>query len=115
MALLRASTSVKSGGDLTHDEKVGYEIVVRACRSPLKQIIENAGEDGNIVAARVLEEKNVNYGFDARLGKYCDLVKEGKASGPAYRKHVQTVIRNSYRSDYRRMMPIVDPENWTTG
>jgi chaperonin GroEL len=77
VALLRASTSVKAGGDLTHDEKVGYDIVVRACRSPLKQIIENAGEDGNIVAARVLEEKNVNFGFDARLGKYCDLVKEG--------------------------------------
>ena len=34
-----------------------------------------------------------------------DLVKEWKASGPAYRKHVQTVIRNSYRSHYRRMMP----------
>ena len=34
-----------------------------------------------------------------------DLVKEWKASGPAYRKHVQTVIRNSYRSHYRRMVP----------
>jgi chaperonin GroEL len=76
VALLRASTSVK-GGDLSHDEKVGYDIVVRACRSPLKQIVDNAGDDGNIVAARILEEKNVNYGFDARLGKYCDLVKEG--------------------------------------
>ena len=58
----RASTGAKAGNDLTHDEKVGYDIVVRACRSPLKQIIENAGEDGNIVAARVLEEKNVNFG-----------------------------------------------------
>ena len=34
-----------------------------------------------------------------------DLVKEWKASGPAYRQHVQTVIRNSYRSHYRRMVP----------
>src|SRR5262249_23281362 len=34
-----------------------------------------------------------------------DLVKEGQATGPAYRKHVQTLIRNSYRSHYRRMLP----------
>jgi chaperonin GroEL len=39
--------------------------------------VDNAGEDGNIVAAKVLEEKNTNYGYDARLGKYCDLMKEG--------------------------------------
>jgi chaperonin GroEL len=77
VALLRASATVKSGDGLSHDEKVGYDIVVRACRSPLKQIIDNAGEDGNIVAAKILEEKNFNYGYDARLSKYCDLVKEG--------------------------------------
>jgi chaperonin GroEL len=77
VALLRASQAVKSGSDLSHDEKIGYEIVVRSCKSPLKQIVDNAGEDGNIVAARVLEEKNFNFGFDARLGKYGDLVKEG--------------------------------------
>src|SRR5262249_47674245 len=76
VALLRAANQVKSG-DLGHDEKIGYDIVVRACKSPLRQIVDNAGEDGNIVAARILEEKNVNFGFDARLGKYCDLVKEG--------------------------------------
>jgi chaperonin GroEL len=77
VALLRASATAKSGDGLSHDEKVGYDIVVRACRSPLKQIIDNAGEDGNIVAAKVLEEKNFNFGYDARLSKYCDLVKEG--------------------------------------
>ena len=77
VALLRAAATAKSGPDLTHDEKVGYDIVVRACRSPLKQIVDNAGEDGNIVAAKLLEEKNFNYGYDARLSKYCDLVKEG--------------------------------------
>ena len=77
VALLRASSSLKSGDGLSHDEKVGYDIVVRACRSPLKQIVDNAGEDGNIVAAKVLEEKNFNFGYDARLSRYCDLVKEG--------------------------------------
>jgi chaperonin GroEL len=77
VALLRAAASVKSGGDLSHDEKVGYDIVVRACKSPIRLIVDNAGEDGNIVAAKVLEEKNAHYGYDARLGKYCDLMKEG--------------------------------------
>src|SRR6476660_3743764 len=76
VALLRASQGVKAG-DLTDDEKVGFDIVVRACRSPIRQICENAGEDGNIVAAKVLEEKNANYGYDARNDKYCDMVKEG--------------------------------------
>ncbi len=76
VALLPASQGLKPG-DLTDDEKVGYDIVLRACRAPIRQIVENAGEDGNIVAAKVLEEKNGNYGYDARNDKYCDMVKEG--------------------------------------
>jgi chaperonin GroEL len=77
VALLRSAALVKVPADLSHDEKVGFEIVLRACRSPLKQIIENAGDDGNIVASKILEEKSFGFGFDARLGKYCDLIKEG--------------------------------------
>ncbi|HEX4591951.1 MAG TPA: chaperonin GroEL, partial [Gemmataceae bacterium] len=76
VALLRASQGLR-GGDLTDDEKVGFDLVLRACKSPIRQICENAGEDGNIVAAKVLEEKNANYGYDARNDKYCDMVREG--------------------------------------
>lgn len=77
-ALLRASDGLKAGGDLTDDEKVGYNIIVRACHAPLKQIVENAGEDGNVVAKKVLTEKqNANYGYDARAGEYTDLMKRG--------------------------------------
>jgi chaperonin GroEL len=76
VALLRAAAQVKGEG-LSHDEKVGYDIVVRSCKSPLRQIVENAGEDGNIVASKVLEEKGFNFGFDARKGEYCDMVKTG--------------------------------------
>ena len=43
---------------LTHDEEVGYNIVVRACRSPIKQIAENAGQDGDVVVNKVLENKD---------------------------------------------------------
>src|SRR5262249_27271765 len=52
-------------------------IVVRACKSPIVQIVENAGADGGVVASKVLENKDVNYGFDARSDEYTDMVKAG--------------------------------------
>src|SRR5262249_49918596 len=77
VALLRASQGLKPKGEIIHDERVGYNIVVRACRSPIQQIVENAGQDGAVVASKVLESKDQNYGYDARLDRYCDMVKEG--------------------------------------
>jgi chaperonin GroEL len=76
VALLRAAEGLKPKG-LTHDEEIGYNIVVRACKSPITQIAENAGVDGAIVAAKVQENSNQNYGYDARQDRYCDMVKEG--------------------------------------
>jgi chaperonin GroEL len=76
VALLRASEGLRPK-DLSDDELVGFNIVLRACKAPIKQICDNAGEDGNIVAAKVLETKDANYGFNAREGKFCDMVKEG--------------------------------------
>src|SRR5919109_1469141 len=54
VALLRAADGLKPKG-LSHDEDVGYNIVVRACKSPINQIAENAGTDGAIVASKVLD------------------------------------------------------------
>ena len=76
VALLRAAEGLKPKG-LSHDEETGYNIVVRACKSPIAQIAENAGVDGAIVASKVLENSNANFGYDARLDRYCDMVKEG--------------------------------------
>jgi chaperonin GroEL len=76
VSLLRASTSCKPGDDLTHDEQVGYNIVLRACRAPLTWIAENTGEDGGIVCERVSESKG-NNGFNALTNTYEDLVKAG--------------------------------------
>ena len=76
VALLRAAVQVK-GTDLSEDEQVGYNIVVRACRSPITQIAANAGQNGEVVANKVLEHKEANYGYDARLNRYVDMVKEG--------------------------------------
>jgi chaperonin GroEL len=75
VALLRASKSVKPEG-LTHDEEVGYNIVLRACRYPLTQIAANAGQDGGIVCERVAE-KNGNLGYNAATDTYEDMVKAG--------------------------------------
>ncbi|PWT88239.1 MAG: chaperonin GroEL [Proteobacteria bacterium] len=76
VALLRASEGLKPKG-LSHDEEVGFNIVVRACKAPITQIADNAGADGGIVAAKVLENESQNFGFDARADEYCDMLKEG--------------------------------------
>jgi chaperonin GroEL len=76
VALLRASVAVKASG-LSHDEEVGYNIVVRACSSPIKQISDNAGENGEVVANKVLANTSANYGYDARSNTYVDMVEKG--------------------------------------
>jgi chaperonin GroEL len=76
VALLRASAGL-SPKDLSDDEATGYNIIVRACRSPIQQIAANAGQDGPVVMNQVLSHKEVNYGYDARLDRYVDMVKEG--------------------------------------
>ena len=76
VALLRASKAVKPAEDLTDDEVVGYNIVLRACRAPLTQIAANAGQDGGIVCEKVAEAKG-SMGYNAATGEYEDLVKAG--------------------------------------
>jgi chaperonin GroEL len=76
VALLRAAQELKPAG-LEPDEKIGYDIVVRACRSPIQQIADNAGEDGAVVMNRVVENQGHNFGYDARVNRYVDMVKEG--------------------------------------
>jgi chaperonin GroEL len=75
VALLRAAAGLKSK-DLGHDEHIGFNIIVRACTSPLYQIAQNAGQDGGVVVSKVAEGKG-NYGYDALKGEYTDLVKAG--------------------------------------
>ena len=60
-----------------HDQQVGVDIVHRALRMPLRQIAQNAGEDGAVVAGKVEEAKTATTGYDAQAGKYVDMVKAG--------------------------------------
>ncbi|HEX8202577.1 MAG TPA: chaperonin GroEL [Isosphaeraceae bacterium] len=75
VALLRAAHQVKPK-DLTADEQTGYQIIVRACSSPIAQIADNAGQDGGVVVSKVVEGKG-NFGYDALKDEYTDLVKAG--------------------------------------
>ena len=76
VALLRAATQVSPAETLTTDEVTGYNIVLRACRSPLTMIAANAGQDGGIVCSKVAESKG-NHGYNALTNVYEDLVKAG--------------------------------------
>ena len=91
VALLRASEGLKAD-HLTDEEAIGYNIIVKACKSPLKQICENAGDDGNVIAFQVLQNKDANYGYDARNSRYCDMVKEGIIDP---RKVVRSALQNA--------------------
>ena len=76
-ALLYATRALDKVAVDNHDQQVGVDIVRRALQAPVRQIAENAGVDGAVVAGRLLDQKDKNFGFNAQTGKYQDLVKAG--------------------------------------
>ncbi len=70
---LPALDKVKASGDA----KIGVDIVRRALVAPIKQIAENAGLDGSIVAQKVMDSKEKNFGYDALRKQYGDMAKFG--------------------------------------
>ncbi len=77
-ALIYAASALDGVSGENDDQRVGVDIVRKALQSPVRQIAENAGEDGAVVAGKLLETTdNVNWGFDAQNGNYTDLVKAG--------------------------------------
>jgi len=79
-ALLMATEKVKTLADsLEGDVKTGANIILKALESPVKQIATNAGVDGNVVLNNILEKGKgkKNYGYDALLDTYCDIVQKG--------------------------------------
>ena len=77
VALLYATRALKNLKGENHDQDVGVAIVRRALQGPVRQIAENAGADGAVVAGKLLEQKSPSYGFDAQEEKYTDMVKAG--------------------------------------
>ena len=90
VALLRASEAV-ANTRASGDEKFGVQIIARALEQPLRQIAENAGEDGSVVV-EVVREKGKNVGFDTLNREYVDMVKAGIID-PA--KVVRSALQNA--------------------
>jgi chaperonin GroEL len=77
VALARATTILSSLKAENDDQRFGIEIVRKAIQTPLRQIAENAGEDGAVIAGKTLEKSEYNWGYDAQTGEFKDLVAAG--------------------------------------
>ncbi len=77
VALLYATRALDKIKVANPDQQAGVAIIRRALQAPLRQIVENAGLDGSVVAGKLLEGKDPNFGFDAQKEVYLDLVKAG--------------------------------------
>ena len=78
IALIQAALALEKADmtKMTDDEKVGFKITKRALEEPIRQIAENAGVDGSIIADRAKNEKK-GIGFDAAKMEWVDMVKAG--------------------------------------
>jgi chaperonin GroEL len=92
VALMRTVAALDKLRAANDDQKVGINIVRRALQAPARQIAENAGEDGAVVAGKILEKDTYAYGYNAATGEYGDLVKQGVID-PA--KVVRTALQDA--------------------
>lgn len=76
VALIRVMQSLDKLEAANEDQAAGIEIARRAMSSPIRQIIDNAGQEASVVIAKVLSEKG-NFGYDAAKDEYVDMVKNG--------------------------------------
>ena len=77
VALLNAGKALDGLRVENEDQRTGIQIVKRALQWPVRQIAINAGEDGGVVAGKILDKGSYNYGFDAQTGEYGDMVAKG--------------------------------------
>ncbi|MFN3975737.1 MAG: chaperonin GroEL [Aquificaceae bacterium] len=95
VALVRASEALEDLKVDNHDQQIGVDIVMRACRTPLRQIAANAGFEGYVVLEKVIQlgkEKGRSWGFDAATGEYKDMIEAGIIDPT---KVVRTAIQNA--------------------
>ncbi|MBQ7659626.1 MAG: chaperonin GroEL [Alphaproteobacteria bacterium] len=76
-ALLYATKALDGLKPENDDQKVGINIIRKALQAPVRQIAENAGVDGAVVVGKLLESKDVNFGYNAQTGEYTNLIKAG--------------------------------------
>ncbi len=76
-ALLYATKSLADLKTENQDQNVGIDIIRKALQAPLRQIAENAGVDGAVIAGKLLESNDYNYGYNAQKGEFTDMIKAG--------------------------------------
>ncbi len=76
-ALLYATKALENVKTANQDQNVGIDIIRKALQAPLRQIAENAGVDGAVVAGKLLESKDTNFGYNAQTNEYVDMLKSG--------------------------------------
>ncbi len=76
VALLRTLSALDNIATNNNDEKIGVDILKRALQAPIRQIAQNAGKDGSVIASEVLKEEG-NYGYDAATDTFGDLIQAG--------------------------------------
>jgi chaperonin GroEL len=92
VALLRAKIAVSKLKSENADEQSGISIVLKALEAPVRQIAENAGNEGSIVVGKISENKSQTYGFNAQTEEYVDMIEAGIVD-PA--KVVRTALQDA--------------------
>ena len=77
IALLRAKNALAKLKPANADEETGIKIILKALEAPLRTIVENAGVEGSVIVARVLDASRDAYGYNAKTGTYTDMFKAG--------------------------------------
>ena len=77
VALLYSAKALDKLTPENQDQKVGIDIIRKATQAPLRQIAENAGVDGAVIAGKLLEGNDINMGYNAQSGEYTNMVKAG--------------------------------------
>ena len=77
VALLYSHKALEALKPANQDQKVGIDIIRKAIQAPIRQIAENAGVDGAVVAGKLIESSDANFGYDAQSGEYTDMIKSG--------------------------------------
>jgi len=91
-ALLHAGRVLEKMKGANEDQTTGINIIKRVVRSPIRQIAENAGMDGAVVANEVYTKNDASYGYNAQTNEYCDMFKAGIVD-PA--KVVRTALQDA--------------------
>jgi len=92
VALLRARIAVSKLKSENADEQAGISIVLKALEAPIRQIAENAGNEGSIVVSKINDNKSQTYGFNAQTEEYVDMIEAGIVD-PA--KVVRTALQDA--------------------